>query len=79
MVVKETIRHPNAGGAHWSGGREGGRGMNDMTTNQIAKQTRGLSVTIPGDTPVQHVPLLKLMSDNDGYCQMVLFSVPKSI
>ena len=53
--------------------------MNDMTTNQIAKQTRGLSVTIPGDTPVQHVPLLKLMFDNDGYCQMVLFSVPKSI
>ena len=27
--------------------------MNDMTTNQIAKQTRGLSVTIPGDTQVQ--------------------------
>ena len=53
--------------------------MNDMTTNQIAKQTRGLSVTIPGDTLVQHVPLLKLMFDNDGYCQMVLFSVPKSI
>ena len=76
MVVNETIRHPNARGARWSGGR----GMNDMTTNQIAKQTRGLSVTIPGDTLlVQHVPMLKLMFDNDGYCQMVLFSVPKSI
>ena len=50
---KRDNSSPKRSRSERTGVGEGGRRMNDMTTNQIAKQTRGLSVTIPGDTQVQ--------------------------
>ena len=61
LHCNDKITHCLHGGIQGFGvGVEGGnREGNDMSTNQIAKQTMGLSVATGGDTRAQYAPLVK--------------------